>query len=225
MTPTEVKEPPAQASGPLAQTSALLAQAQAPSALRAYSDPVIFRDDRVLKTLLRKEHRYVPGSPDRFALVQTEVKSHMRKEVADWMLEVCEDQQSQPEVFCLAMNYFDRFLSLCAIARSQLQLLGAVCLLVAWKVREHEPLPAMRLVEYSDFNLTLMDIMVSHHVTWWDTIMPSLNQSQQLSEFDCTTYSIFLHADDTGEEQEEYILHEDSSTTTYAPLQALTVSG
>ena len=131
------------------------------SGLRAYSDPVIFRDDRVLRTLLRKEHRYIPESPNYFSQVQTEVKAHMRKEVADWMLEVCEDQRSQPEVFCLAMNYFDRFLSLCAIGRSQLQLLGAVCLLVAWKVREHEPLPAIRLVEYSDFNLTLLDIMVS----------------------------------------------------------------
>ena len=27
--------------------------------LRAYSDPVIFRDDRVLKTLLRKEVKYL----------------------------------------------------------------------------------------------------------------------------------------------------------------------
>merc|ERR1719340_116217 len=57
------------------------------------------------------------------------------------------------------MNYLDRFLSVCSIARSQLQLLGAVCLMVAWKVREHEPLPALRLVEYSDFNLTPADIM------------------------------------------------------------------
>ena len=30
--------------------------------LRAYSDPVIFRDDRVLKTLLRKEIEYLPGN-------------------------------------------------------------------------------------------------------------------------------------------------------------------
>ena len=30
--------------------------------LRAYSDPVIFRDDRVLKTLLRKEIKYLPGN-------------------------------------------------------------------------------------------------------------------------------------------------------------------
>jgi hypothetical protein len=28
-----------------------------------------------------------------------------RKEVADWMLEVCEDRNCNPEVFSLAMNY------------------------------------------------------------------------------------------------------------------------
>lgn len=127
--------------------------------LRAYSDPVIFRDDRVLKTLLKKEIRYIPQSVNYFQLVQTEIKVHMRKEVADWMVEVCEDQQAPAEIFCLAMNYFDRFLSVCIIGRSQLQLLGAVCLLVAWKVREHAPLPASRLVDYSDNNLTLLDIM------------------------------------------------------------------
>jgi hypothetical protein len=133
----------------------------APGGLRAYSDPVIFRDDRVLKTLLRKEAKYLPASANYFVEVQFDLKPAMRKEVADWMLEVCEDQQSQPEVFCLAINYMDRFLSLCSISQSQLQLLGAVCLLVAWKVRQHEPLAASRLVEYSDYNLDLVDIMVS----------------------------------------------------------------
>ncbi len=82
-------------------------------------------------------------------------------QVADWLLEICEDQSAQPEVFCLAMNYLDRFLGSVRIGQSQLQLLGAVCLLVAWKVRQHEPLPAARLVEYSDYNLNLIDIMVS----------------------------------------------------------------
>jgi len=125
----------------------------------AYSDPVIFRDDRVLRTLLKKETRYLPRVANFFAQVQTEVKAQMRKEVAEWMLEIAEAEHAQPEVFCLAMNYLDRFLSECPIKRSQLQLLAAVCLLVAWKVREHEPLHAQRLVEYSDFNLTLRDIM------------------------------------------------------------------
>lgn len=135
--------------------------ATAPFAARSYNDPVIFRDDRVLKTLLRKESKYVPAARNYFSSVQSEIKPHMRKEVADWMLEVCEDRNCNPEVFSLAMNYLDRFLSVCRIGRSQLQLLGAVCLMVASKVREHEPMPSVRLIEYSDYTLNLMDIMVS----------------------------------------------------------------
>ena len=134
--------------------------------VRAYNDPVIFRDERVFRTLLRKESKYMPSSHNYFN-TNLQIQPEMRKEVADWMLEVCEHHSIQnsnptspPEVFCLAMNYMDRFLSICSIASSQLQLLGAVCLMVAWKVREHEPLPAQKLVEYSDSTLTLDDIMV-----------------------------------------------------------------
>ena len=129
--------------------------------LRAYSDPVIFRDDRVLKTLLSKEAKYVPLASNYFAEFQEILQRQMRKEVANWMLEVCEAECCQPEIFCLAMNYMDRFLSLVQIGQNQLQLLGSVCLLVACKVRQHTPLPALKLVEYSDFNLDLTDIMVS----------------------------------------------------------------
>ena len=43
--------------------------------LRAYSDPVIFRDDRVLRTLLKKETRYLPRVANFFAQVQTEVRT------------------------------------------------------------------------------------------------------------------------------------------------------
>ena len=130
------------------------------SGLRAYSDPVIFRDDRVLRTLLSKETKYVPLASNYFEF-QRDLKPHMRKEVANWMLEVCEAEDCQPEIFCLAMNYMDRFLSYVKIGQNQLQLLGSVCLLVACKVRQHSPLPASKLIEYSDFNLDLNDIMVS----------------------------------------------------------------
>jgi len=131
------------------------------TALRAYTDPVIFGDDRVFRTLLQKQAKYIAVADDDD---NDAIKPETRREVAAWMLEVCEAHQGShqcpPEVFCLAMNYVDRFLGICSpIARSQLQLLGAVCLMVAWKVREHEPLPAQKLVEYSDNALTLDDIM------------------------------------------------------------------
>ena len=45
--------------------------------------------------------------------------------------------------------------------RNQLQLLGAVCLLVSWKVRAHSPITAQRLVEYTDYNVTVDNILVS----------------------------------------------------------------
>jgi hypothetical protein len=65
---------------------------------RAYNDPVIFRNDRVLQTLLRKESKYLPAARNYFSTVQTEIKPHMRKDVADWMLEVCEDRQGQGSI-------------------------------------------------------------------------------------------------------------------------------
>lgn len=143
--------------------------AQQQPLLRAYTDPVIFGDDRVFRTLLQKQAKYIPPCTDNdLASSVASIGPELRREVAGWMLEVCEHHQSAsaqettcpPEVFCLAMNYVDRFLGICSsIARSQLQLLGAVCLMVAWKVREHEPLPAQKLVEYSDHTLTLDDIM------------------------------------------------------------------
>ena len=81
--------------------------------LRGYSDPAIFLSDKVLKTLLRREVRH----KNQLSLVQTEVKPHMRRAVADWMLEICEQEQSQPQVFCQAISYLDTFLSTCNIRR------------------------------------------------------------------------------------------------------------
>lgn len=54
---------------------------------RAYKDPVLLEDDRVLSNLLTTEDRYQP-SPTYFKCVQTDIKPYMRKMVAEWMLEV-----------------------------------------------------------------------------------------------------------------------------------------
>ncbi|KAH9640634.1 hypothetical protein HF086_000578 [Spodoptera exigua] len=138
---------------------------RAPPAVRAHRaaapDPVLLRR-RVLDNLLRTEERYAVTA-NYFGTVQTEVTPHMRRLVAEWMLEVCEDQGCQEEVFPLAISYLDRFLSTCAVSKSQVQLLGTACLLLASKLREpgSRALPAELLVFYTANSITLADLCVS----------------------------------------------------------------
>lgn len=129
--------------------------------IRAYSDPAIFRSDAVLRTLVKREAKMgiTTGKNYFHTGIQSELKPQMRKELAAWMLEICEEECCQPEVFCLAINYLDRFLSVCPIRRSQLQLLGSVCLLVSWKVRSHSTITAAKLIEFTDYNVALADLL------------------------------------------------------------------
>ena len=75
--------------------------------------------------------------------------------------QVCEEQRCQDDVFPLAMNLLDRFLSVTNVKKDHLQLLGAVCLFVASKLRESRPLTAEILVQCADNSITVPDIIVS----------------------------------------------------------------
>lgn len=124
---------------------------------RAIVDPVLLNDDRVLHNMLGQEEKYTPSTPY-FSCVQKDVTAPMRTIVSNWMLEVCEAQKCQEEVFPLSMNYMDRFLSVCPIVKTQLQLLGTACLLLASKLREPEHLSASQLVGYTDHSFTEADL-------------------------------------------------------------------
>ena len=102
---------------------------------RAFQDPALLGDDRVLQNLLATENHYLP-SPSYFSCVQTDIKEWIRIKVAQWMLDVCEDQNCEEVVFPLSMNYLDRFLSLENIKKGQLQLVGAACIFIASKLKQ-----------------------------------------------------------------------------------------
>ncbi|XP_013185830.1 G1/S-specific cyclin-D3 [Amyelois transitella] len=124
----------------------------------AAHDPVLLRR-RVLDNLLRTEERYAVTA-NYFDTVQHEITPHMRRLVTEWMLEVCEDQNCQDEVFPLAVSYLDRFLSVCRVGKSQVQLLGTTCLLLASKLREpgSRCLGADLLIFYTANSITLADL-------------------------------------------------------------------
>ena len=83
-----------------------------PLTVKAIQDHSQIKDVRILQNLLRNEDRFLPEIPDYMSNKQlNSITPDMRKIVADWMLEVIQEQNSQPEVFCLAMNIMDRFLS------------------------------------------------------------------------------------------------------------------
>ncbi|XP_077529902.1 G1/S-specific cyclin-D3-like [Haemaphysalis longicornis] len=107
--------------------------------LRAPRDPAIVGDSGVVAGLLHLQSRY---AADRHYCkhVQPEILEPMRKTLALWMSEVCEERGCRDSVFPTAMNLLDRYLSRAAARKCQLQLLGCVCLLLASKVRQTRPL-------------------------------------------------------------------------------------
>ncbi|XP_032827377.1 G1/S-specific cyclin-D2-like [Petromyzon marinus] len=124
---------------------------------RARLDPHLVCD-RALRNLLLAEERYAP-SHSYFKHVQRDIKQPMRRIVATWMLEVCEEQRCEEEVFALSMNCLDRYLSTVPTAKSRLQLLGAACMFLASKLRETVPLTAEKLCIYTDHSVRLHDLL------------------------------------------------------------------
>merc|ERR1711953_1476318 len=124
--------------------------------VEAHNDRVLVNDMRVLDNLLLSEDNL--RITDYCRTTQTNIKPHMRKIVTDWMLEVCEERNSQSEVFFLAVNYLDRFLSLVNIKKTQFQLVASVCILLASKFHEIDHLTTANLVIYTDNSVSVLEL-------------------------------------------------------------------
>jgi G1/S-specific cyclin-D2 len=135
-----------------------------------------FEDNRLLKNLLEQEERYLI-STNYFNKFQTKISETMRSILVQWMLEVCEEQECTDEVYSLAVNLFDRLLSILKIEKRHLQLLGTVCLFIASKLKltndnnNSKRLTAELLIEYTDNSISLeelldWELLVIHKLKW-----------------------------------------------------------
>ncbi|XP_038639640.1 G1/S-specific cyclin-D1-like [Scyliorhinus canicula] len=136
---------------------------------RAWLDPCLLQE-RVLTKLLETEEKYLPARGT-FPSIQPEIQPHMRSRLAGWMLEVCEEENCEKEVFPLAMNYLDRFLSAVPLEKSRLQLLGSACLFLASKLRETLPLSVETVCAYTAHSsrpeeLRTMELLLLNKLQW-----------------------------------------------------------
>ncbi|GFQ01533.1 putative cyclin-a3-1 [Phtheirospermum japonicum] len=71
--------------------------------------------------------------------IQKDVTANMRGVLIDWLVEVAEEYKLHSDTLYLTVSYMDRFLSMSAINRKRLQLLGVSSMLIASKYEEISP--------------------------------------------------------------------------------------
>ncbi|XP_017082041.1 G1/S-specific cyclin-D2 [Drosophila eugracilis] len=125
----------------------------------AISDPTLY-SDRCLENALKAEEKH-HQIVDTYFNIQKDITPPMRKIVAEWMMEVCAEENCQEEVVLLALNYMDRFLSSKSVRKTHLQILAAACLLLASKLREPScrALSVDLLVVYTDNSIYKDDLI------------------------------------------------------------------
>lgn len=158
--------------------------------IKCLPDRALNRDVRVLTNVLHAPAKLgkTQAIQDYFSNgTQNLVRPHMRKIVTEWMMELTSGEKSHPEVFALAVDYLDRILTRVPIKKNQFQLLATVCLFLASKFKENEPISAEKLVVLTDFSVTIdliteWELMVLKVLNWdLSTVTPYTILNQLLT--------------------------------------------
>ncbi|XP_042424097.1 cyclin-A3-1-like isoform X2 [Zingiber officinale] len=133
------------------------------------SDDITLREDPQMCTSYASDIcqylRSMEAEPNRRPLpnymesVQRDITAGMREVMVNWLVEVALDSKLVSETLYLTVSYIDRFLSLNAITRQRLQLLGASCLLIASKYEEITPLPVNNFCDFTDNAYTIKEVV------------------------------------------------------------------
>ena len=70
---------------------------------------------------------------------QPDITCGMRAILVDWLVEVADEFQLDPQTLFLSVAYIDFYLSLISVTRSKLQLVGTTCMYLAAKLEEMCP--------------------------------------------------------------------------------------
>jgi len=93
------------------------------------------------------------------------ITGEMRQTLLQWLANVARHLTFSLETWCLAVNYLDRFLSVQAVDKECLQLVGLTTLLIAAKIEEQNPPEILELVElcssaYTRKNFKHMEVII-----------------------------------------------------------------
>lgn len=100
-------------------------------------------------------HRPKPNYMQR----QSDITSNMRSILVDWLVEVADEYKLHRETLFLAVDYVDRFLSVMAVQRQKLQLVGAAAMFIAAKYEEIYPPDVGEFVYITDDTYTKQQVL------------------------------------------------------------------
>ncbi|CDY14091.1 BnaC02g02080D [Brassica napus] len=115
------------------------------------------------------------SQPKMYMHIQTEMNEKMRAILVDWLLEVNVKFELNLETLYLTVNIIDRFLSVKAVPKRELQLVGISALLIASKYEEIWPPQVNDLVyvtdnAYNSKQILVMEKTILGNLEWYLTV-------------------------------------------------------